>query len=88
MNTKTVLTRFIPIFFILLIAISILVYQAQLGIMDYHFFGFPLKYLEGVGLCIDGPCGNDYNYFNLFIDFIFLIIISAGITLISFKIKK
>lgn len=88
MNLKRFLIRFIVIFILVSIIISVVVAIQQGSIMDYQYQGFPLRYIEGGGMCPYGPCGSSFNPVNLIIDIVFYAVLSAGITFASFKIVK
>ena len=88
MNTKSFIIRFIVIFICTWIILSLALIFIQMNIADYHYSGFPLKYSEGGGMCVEGPCPTNFYLSNLIINIIIWIAVSIGITFLSYKIKK
>ncbi len=70
------------------ILVSVYTLYIRMNIMDYNYLGFPLKFSEGGGMCVYGPCKASFYPLNLIIDIIILMIVSVGLTFLSYKIKK
>jgi len=63
----------------------IVTFVLQIGIADYSYSGFPLKYSEGGSMCPDGSCRTHFYLLNLALDIMIWAIISVGL---AYMIEK
>jgi len=83
----SVLTIFL-VFIGLWLVSEVIVQIRQFATMDYHYYGFPLKFSEGGGMCIYGACSSRDNPLNFILDGIIWLAVSIMLYLIFKKILK
>jgi hypothetical protein len=78
---------FLAIFIGVIIVTHVFVTIGHAGVADYSYSGFPLKYTEGGGMCVNGPCQSTFSLPNFIMDFIILAMISFAIYYGLLKLK-
>ena len=79
MLSKNIIITWIILFAGIWVLSIVITFFLHAGIADYSYSGFPLKYSEGGGMCVNGPCPTQFYLLNLIIDIIIWIIISFGL---------